>query len=644
MYLQLSTVPACYGRESKHQSIMGSFGPIYDVHRQAFLALGLGDPSDYDVIDLVSSDEEVVEEDPPLPEGEEEVPVPPLVVQQEQQVPVGPTEGDEMQQGEDVVVPPPGDFVEPSTGPRRGGVEAGDNAPTLGRVFPRVPLARPMAGNLPRFAPNVGPSDPFAHDAELNHPSRMDLDAACFCMLTRDLPELFGIMARPANRRVKIRDVPGLFDDWLHVVSDPIVVRVYAGRDREERDRFRFDLVELLRVQLGMTLTCSNDSHTLSRNQVNVSVSAMSQALHALGARICRASFFGMKWRLSEAEPILDRFIDRYREEMGASVPVQKNLFDYGVRFHTDDLVLYSFSEAQRRAKRFTDGVVHLMCNSSQHGSLEFTPVGDGRITGVKLYQELCHELLSVIQKQMLDHIPTTMASIRSRLHQLQDLMERWRGMTDEMRASRFTGMRIELTVQSERVIDGRRAGSELDLFRLEGIERALGGAFVTHHEGIGDFLSTAEGFVSGFAECVHGRNERSPSVEIRSALTLARSAIGWSGKFMEQQMRDALAWADAATAEEERRVQAVEGLGFTYDGVELDSPDVRPLIRDFLDHAEWFLHHRVRDRSIPGMMLKERNSNKFLPKKGIYVDRVGAARHYTRLYGVGWRASVRSI
>lgn len=113
-------------------------------------------------------------------------------------------------------------------------------------------------------------------------------------MLTRDLPDLFGIMACSANRRVKIRDLVE-FSDGLHVVSDPIVVRFYAGRNREERDSFRIDLVEMLRIPLGLTLTCSNDSHTLSCNHVNVLVSAMSQVLHVLGARICRISFFGMK-------------------------------------------------------------------------------------------------------------------------------------------------------------------------------------------------------------------------------------------------------------------------------------------------------------------------------------------------------------
>lgn len=190
-------------------------------------------------------------------------------------------------------------------------------------------------------------------------------------------------------------------------------------------------------------------------------------------------------------------------------MPVQKNVFDYGVRFHTDDLVLYSFSDDQRRARKFREGVVHLMCNSLDHGSLNFRPVVNSRIMRVKVYQELCHEILSVIQKQMLDHIASTMRSMQTRLRQLQNLMERWNDMSDEMRASRFTGMRIELTVQGKKVIDGRRLCSEHDLFRLEGIERALGGAFATTHEAIVDFLALCDEFVTGLAGCVHGRNER---------------------------------------------------------------------------------------------------------------------------------------
>lgn len=94
-------------------------------------------------------------------------------------------------------------------------------------------------------------------------------------------------------------------------------------------------------------------------------------------------------------------------------MPVQNNFFDYGVRFHTDNLVLYGFSDDQRRAKKFRKGVVHLMCKSSEFGSLDFRLIADPRI---KLYQELCHKILFVIQKHTLDHIPNTM---HSRLRQL---------------------------------------------------------------------------------------------------------------------------------------------------------------------------------------------------------------------------------
>ena len=48
-----------------------------------------------------------------------------------------------------------------------------------------------------------------------------------------------------------------------------------------------------------------------------------------------------------------------------------------------------------------------------------------------------------------------------------------------------------------------------------------MNGPFVTSHQGIGDFMTVCEEFVRGLAACVHGRNERNPSVEIRSALTL---------------------------------------------------------------------------------------------------------------------------
>jgi hypothetical protein len=140
-----------------------------------------------------------------------------------------------------------------------------EEEPNLRRVFPRTTLAVPRSDDEVIFPPAV---DPAFIPEFVNNSSGMDLDAACIMMLTLDLPDLFGVMTQPANRRVKIRDLVE-FNDWLHVIFDPVVVRVYADNDSGERNIFRAEVVERLRVQFRLTLSCSSDSHTLSRNQVN---------------------------------------------------------------------------------------------------------------------------------------------------------------------------------------------------------------------------------------------------------------------------------------------------------------------------------------------------------------------------------------
>ncbi len=68
----------------------------------------------------------------------------------------------------------------------------------------------------------------------MNDSDFIDLDAAYFMMLTKDLSILFVIMAHLANRKVPVKDLTE-FDDWLHVIFDFIVVKVYAGSDEDER-------------------------------------------------------------------------------------------------------------------------------------------------------------------------------------------------------------------------------------------------------------------------------------------------------------------------------------------------------------------------------------------------------------------------
>ncbi len=84
-------------------------------------------------------------------------------------------------------------------------------------------------------------------------------------MLTKDLLTLFGIMIHMANQKVPMKDLLE-FDDWLHVISNPIVVKVYVGSDVHQRGEFKDELVNTLRWAFGMTLTYNLDSLTLSRN------------------------------------------------------------------------------------------------------------------------------------------------------------------------------------------------------------------------------------------------------------------------------------------------------------------------------------------------------------------------------------------
>lgn len=111
--------------------------------------------------------------------------------------------------------------------------------------------------------------------------------------------------------------------------------------------------------------------------------------------------------------------------------------------------------------------------------------------------------------------------------------------------------------------------------------------------------------FVRGFVECCWGRNERNSSVEIRSALIFARNAIVWSQKFKEDQFREMRDQAAVAPHAESQRMESIANLKYTYDGVQLDKINDRPLIQDFLDHAEWYLSAMMKDRFIPGLMLK---------------------------------------
>jgi hypothetical protein len=132
---------------------------------------------------------------------------------------------------------------------------------TLKRLYTCTPFASAIPAPLVQFSPLNGPCTNLLKHPKINDPKYINLDAICFMMFTKDLSALFGIMACSANRKVSVRDLPE-FHDWLHVISDPIMVKVYAGSDEHERVAFKDDLVNILRQDFGMTLTCSPDSLT----------------------------------------------------------------------------------------------------------------------------------------------------------------------------------------------------------------------------------------------------------------------------------------------------------------------------------------------------------------------------------------------
>ena len=47
----------------------------------------------------------------------------------------------------------------------------------------------------------------------------------------------------------------------------------------------------------------------------------------------------------------------------------------------------------------YREGIVHDMCNNEEYRSVDFKPILDSRIMRVKIYQKLCNEIFSVIQR-----------------------------------------------------------------------------------------------------------------------------------------------------------------------------------------------------------------------------------------------------
>jgi len=165
----------------------------------------------------------------------------------------------------------------------------------------------------------------------------------------------------------------------------------------------------------------------------------------------------------------------------------------------------------------------------------------------IKIYREVIHTIMSVIYKQNLDDVPKTTLMMRTRVNQLRSLLAIWQAMTPNELTETLLDIRLELTVKTEKIIDGRHLCSKLDALTLSSIQRALKGAFRVYSTPLNTFIEDFKLKFTLLLQLVHGSNEYAPTICMRNALTYARQATGWSGKNMEDQLREAQAWTNAA-------------------------------------------------------------------------------------------------
>ena len=134
------------------------------------------------------------------------------------------------------------------------------------------------------------PAEVGEAEAPFREPMRLDVNAVCVLLCTMDMPILLENIAWSANRQTVIKD-DNSNNNWIHVISDPIIVRIYGGDNKLQRQSTKFSIMLRLRQRHGLTFTINDHNLVLSKNQINVHVQAMVEALHHCDAKASGFSF-----------------------------------------------------------------------------------------------------------------------------------------------------------------------------------------------------------------------------------------------------------------------------------------------------------------------------------------------------------------
>lgn len=80
-----------------------------------------------------------------------------------------------------------------------------DKNPTLRCLYAHAPMNNNTITPLRRLSSLVGPCKDSLQFLEVNIRQHLDLDVVYFMMLIKKLSDLFGIMTRLANRKMKVK-------------------------------------------------------------------------------------------------------------------------------------------------------------------------------------------------------------------------------------------------------------------------------------------------------------------------------------------------------------------------------------------------------------------------------------------------------
>ncbi|KAG0563044.1 hypothetical protein KC19_8G000200 [Ceratodon purpureus] len=468
-----------------------------------------------------------------------------------------------------------------------------------------------------------------------------DVDAACFMMDIRDLPQMFGELVRPATQLARLRDPA--YKEWINIISDPVIVKIYGGDTARERLHCKRSICDVLRRKHGLALTVGAHSLILSNSRVNIPLEALVESLRACKHKECRVGFYGMKWAYRKARPIIDRVIQLHGS-LHPLLAVKQNTFDIGTRLPATEVNIFTFSKPQRVRHLYRRGSVHEMFNREGWGSLEFNVLGHPNVGTIKIYQELTHEVLSQIPKTCLDDEPRTVRTMRTRWRQMEKLLRTWHGYGDDELKEHLLGTRIEVSVKNvHKVEEAYRLCAVLDLLTIGGIEDLLGATFDVESIPVTEIVTDLSDKLDAMAVEICGANDNPSTIRMRTALTEARQSMGWSGKNMPRYLMEAREWRESQGLRGQGQAEG-EAERFNYDGWEGDDYTLRPIIQDILENAHWQNHSATsaRNRVAEPIFLKSVKRNGFFKQRTKYVDRVGGARYFAARFGVMWRNHIR--